>query len=67
MAAESQIRTTSGDKRDMTIHFLFMIHEVRLAFSKHQSQQKLKPDSLYCPLTQTLCDQSREAKGIYTT
>lgn len=56
--------TSSGDKKEtMTIHFLFMIHEISLAFPKHQSQQKLKPDSLYCPLTQTFCDQTRRPRA----
>lgn len=40
-----------------------MIHEVRLAFPKHQSQQKLKPDSLYCPVTHILHDQSQKAEA----
>lgn len=47
----------------MTIHFLFMIHEVSLAFPKHQSQQKLKPVGLSCPLSLTFCDQTRRPRA----
>jgi hypothetical protein len=44
-----------------------MIHEVRLVFPKHQLQQKLKPDSSYCPLTQIPHDQRQEAEGVSAT
>lgn len=40
-----------------------MIHEVSLAFPKHQSQQKLKPVGLSCPLSQTFCDQTRRPRA----